>query len=103
MNLEVHVRICEGIGGKFPGATRLVAFCESKEDAAEVIHILQEWLKERGLELSPEKTQISHLSVGFDFLGFTIRHYKSRNTRTGWKLLITPSKVSVQECFRSDP
>ena len=62
-----------------------------------MIHILQEWLKERGLELSPEKTHISHLSAGFDFLGFTIRHYKSRNTRTGWKLLITPSKGSVQE------
>jgi len=78
-------------------ADDLVAFCESKEDAKEVKHILQEWLKDRGLELSPEKTQISHLSEGFDFLGFTIRHYKSRNTRTGWKLLITPSKGSVQE------
>ena len=60
-------------------------------------HILQEWLKERGLELSPEKTQISHLTEGFDFLGFNIRHYKSQNTRTGWKLLIKPSKGSVQE------
>jgi len=78
-------------------ADDLVAFCESKEDAEEVIHILQEWLKERGLELSPEKTQISHLTEGFDFLGFNIRHYKSQNTRTGWKLLIKPSKGSVQE------
>jgi len=77
-------------------ADDLITFCESKEDAEEVTHILQEWLKERGLELSPEKTQISHLTEGFDFLGFTIRHYKSRNTRTGWKLLIIPSKGSVQ-------
>ena len=78
-------------------ADDLVAFCESNADAEEVTHILQEWLKERGLELSPEKTQISHLIEGFDFLGFTIRHYRSQNTRTGWKLLITPSKASVQK------
>jgi RNA-directed DNA polymerase len=78
-------------------ADDLVAFCESKEDAEEVIQILKGWLKERGLELSPEKTRISHLTEGFDFLGFNIRHYRSRNTRTGWKLLIKPSKESVQE------
>jgi len=62
-----------------------------------VVRILQKWLKERGLELSPEKTKISHLTEGFDFLGVNIRHYKSQNTRTGWTLLIKPSKASVQE------
>jgi hypothetical protein len=69
MSREVHVRIWESVGGKFPGATRLVAFCESKEDAKEMVQILKDWLKERGLELSSEKTRILHLSDGFDFLG----------------------------------
>jgi RNA-directed DNA polymerase len=79
-------------------ADDLVAFCESNEDAEEVIQILKKWLKERGLELSPEKTRIVHLSEGFDFLGFNVRHYKKpQSTRTGWKLLIKPSKESVQE------
>ena len=73
-----------------------VSFCESKEDAEEVVQILKDWLKERGLELSSEKTKIRHLSDGFDFLGFNIRQYRSRNTRTGWKLLIKPSKESTQ-------
>lgn len=77
-------------------ADDMLAFCESKEDAEEVIQILQNWLKERGLELSPEKTKIRHLSDGFDFLGFNIRQYKSQHARTGWKLLIKPSKESVQ-------
>lgn len=55
-------------------------------------------MKERGLELSPEKTKISHLSEGFNFLGFNIRHYKAAQTsRSGWKLLIKPSKKSVQQ------
>ncbi len=57
--------------------------------------LLQEWLTERGLQFSEEKTRIVHLQDGFDFLGFTIRHYRNRRTATGWKLLITPSKKSV--------
>jgi len=41
--------------------------------------------------------QLCQLTEGFDFLGFTIRQYKTpRTTRTGYKLRITPSKQSVQ-------
>lgn len=78
-------------------ADDLVVFCESREDAEEATQILNNWLRDRGLELSAEKTRICHLSEGFDFLGFNIRHYKSQNARTGWKLLIKPSKASVQK------
>ena len=53
-------------------------------------------MKQRGLTLSDEKTKIVHLSQGFDFLGFNIRHYKDTTTKTGLKLLIKPSKKSVQ-------
>lgn len=72
-------------------------FCESQEDAEAVREILTEWLSKRGLALSPEKTQIVHLSEGFNFLGFNIRHYRSSNTKTGWKLLTKPSKEAVQK------
>jgi RNA-directed DNA polymerase len=79
-------------------ADDFVCFCETKEDAEQVRGILMEWLKERGLTLSAEKTRIVHLTEGFDFLGFNIRHYPAPLTsRTGWKLLIKPSKESVQE------
>src|SRR3712207_7888012 len=49
--------------------------------------------------LSEEKTRIVHLArEGFDFLGFNIRHYPAPNTaRSGYKLLIKPSKESVRE------
>lgn len=77
-------------------ADDFVVFCESREDAERCIQILTEWLKERGLTFSPEKTRIVHLTEGFDFLGFTIKHYENAATRTGWKLLITPSRKSVQ-------
>jgi RNA-directed DNA polymerase len=79
-------------------ADDFVCFCETKEDAEQVQKILTEWLKERGLMLSEEKTRIVHLREGFDFLGFNIRHYPAPKTsRTGWKLLIKPSRESVQK------
>jgi RNA-directed DNA polymerase len=82
-------------------ADDFVCFCETKEDAEHVQSILPAWLKERGLTLSQEKTRIVHLTEGFDFLGFNIRHYAAPQTsRTGWKLLIKPSKESVQAMQR---
>jgi len=37
--------------------------------------IITNWLKDRGLTLSEEKTNIGHSTEGFDFLGFNVRHY----------------------------
>src|SRR2546429_175594 len=75
----------------------LVVFCESQEDAARVRDkLLPPWLAERGLSLAEGKTRLVHLMEGFDFLGFTVKHYhQPRTTRTGFKLLITPSKKAV--------
>ncbi len=77
-------------------ADDFVVFCESREDAVQAIEELKTWLKDRGLTLSTEKTRIVHLVDGFDFLGFTIRHYQDPTRPTGYKLLITPSKKSLQ-------
>ena len=46
------------------------------------------FLQERGLELSQEKTKITHIEDGFDFLGQHIRQYNG-------KVLIKPSKKHV--------
>jgi RNA-directed DNA polymerase len=56
----------------------------------EVQPLVAQFLKERGLELSHEKTRITHIADGFDFLGQTIRRHLSG------KILIKPSKRSVQ-------
>ncbi|SEK13342.1 group II intron reverse transcriptase/maturase [Paraburkholderia diazotrophica] len=48
-----------------------------------------EFLAERGLVLSPEKTRITHIGEGFDFLGWNIRKYNG-------KLLMKPSKANVK-------
>ena len=75
-----------------------VLFCESEEDAQAARRQAQEWLQERGLRLSEGKTRIAHLTEGFDFLGFNIRHYHAPKTaKSGYKLLIKPSKASVRK------
>lgn len=51
--------------------------------------IVVAFLKDRGLELSQQKTKITHVDDGFDFLGFNVRKYKG-------KLLIKPSKKNVK-------
>lgn len=77
-------------------ADDLVVFCETEQEAQTARQDLHNWLTKRGLRLSETKTRIVHLSEGFDFLGFNVRHYRAPKTsRSGWKLLIKPSKASV--------
>lgn len=78
-------------------ADDFVLFCTTKEAAEKARQTIAKWLEERGLTLSTEKTKVAHLSEGFNFLGFNIRHYKVNNTKTGWKLLIKPSREKLQE------
>lgn len=55
----------------------------------EVKPIVERFLAERGLQLSVEKTKITHIQEGFDFLGQNVRKY-------GGKLLIKPSSKNVK-------
>jgi RNA-directed DNA polymerase len=55
----------------------------------EVKPAVVEFLAERGLVLSPEKTRVTHIRKGFDFLGWNIRKYNG-------KLLMKPSKTNVK-------
>lgn len=64
------------------GATREVL--ENKVKPA-----VETFLSERGLSLSQEKTKITHIDEGFDFLGKSIRKYNG-------KLIIKPAKNSVK-------
>ena len=50
--------------------------------------VIEAFLNERGLRLSPEKTKITHIDEGFDFLGQNIRRYNGL-------LLVKPSKKNT--------
>jgi RNA-directed DNA polymerase len=56
-------------------ADDLAVLCVSRAQAEQVKAQLAEWLGPRGLAFNEAKTQIVHLSEGFDFLGFNIRRY----------------------------
>ena len=63
-----------------------IVTARSREMLAEQIQpVIAAFLRERGLELSPKKTHIRHITEGFDFLGQNIRKYNG-------KLIIKPSK-----------
>jgi RNA-directed DNA polymerase len=52
--------------------------------------LIEQFLRERGLELSPTKTVITHVKIGFDFLGQNVRRYPDGKRR------IKPSKKNVK-------
>lgn len=58
-----------------------------------VLPLVEEFLRDRGLELSKAKTKITHIDEGFNFLGQNVRSY-------GGKVLIRPSKLSLQNVIR---
>lgn len=51
---------------------------ETKEDLIEILPTIREWLSLRGLQLNEEKTQITPVNKGFNFLGFHIRQFKGK-------------------------
>lgn len=56
---------------------------------SEVKPLVEAFMAERGLTLSPEKTVITHIDEGFDFLGQNLRKYEG-------KLLIKPSRKNLR-------
>jgi RNA-directed DNA polymerase len=70
-------------------ADDLVAMCESREQADHVKTRLAAWLAPRGLAFNEDKTRVTRLEEGFEFLGMNIRRYRNG------KLLIKPSKAAV--------
>src|SRR6266699_3829000 len=59
----------------------------------EVKPLVEQFLSERELQLSSEKTVITHIEQGFDFLGQTVRKYQKGKEA---KFFITPSKKNVK-------
>ena len=70
-------------------ADDFVVTCPDKDTAGRIKHMLTDFLAERGLILSEEKTLITHISEGFDFLGWTFRKFKG-------VLIVKPSKKSFE-------
>jgi RNA-directed DNA polymerase len=78
-------------------ADDFIVTAESKDILLDIKLIIEEHLKQRGLTLSEEKTLITHIQQGFDFLGWNFRKHKDT-------LIVKPSKASlknIQDKIRS--
>lgn len=78
---------------RLPRATYLIITANTKEIAEELRSIVNQFLKDRGLTLSEEKTIITHIDDGFDFLGWTFRKFKGKS-------IVKPSKSSIKTLIR---
>ncbi|MGK7935017.1 MAG: group II intron reverse transcriptase/maturase [Xenococcaceae cyanobacterium] len=97
-------------------ADDFVIFHENLEVLQRCHQTICEWLAQFDLELKPSKTRIIHTlnelenkKPGFDFLGFTIRQFKtgkyqsgklSNGKPLGFKTIIQPSKENVQRHYQ---
>ncbi len=71
-------------------ADDFVITAASKEILEEKVKtVVVAFLSKRGLQLSEEKTRLTHIDDGFDFLGFNFPKYNG-------KLLTKPSKQSIK-------
>lgn len=71
-------------------ADDFVVTADNKETLIEIQGMIERFVEERGLRLSEEKTVITNINEGFDFLGWTFRKFKG-------KLLIQPSAKSKKK------
>lgn len=69
-------------------ADDFIVTASDRETLEDIKLMIEEFLKPRGLKLSKEKTVITHINEGFDFLGWNFRKYKG-------KLIIKPSHKSM--------
>lgn len=74
-------------------ADDFVILCKTREDAQQIPKLLEKYLKDRGLTLADDKTKITSLKEGFDFLGINIKEFCGRNKRV---VLTRPSKDSIK-------
>jgi len=70
-------------------ADDFVIECKEKEEAIDIKREIATFLQHNiGLELSDEKTRITHISEGFDFLGFNFRKYLHKSPKSKYHQLV---------------
>lgn len=70
-----------------------IVTASDKETLEDIKRKIEDFLNPRGMTLSKEKTVITHIDVGFGFLGWNIRKFKG-------KLIIKPSHKSMYKITR---
>jgi RNA-directed DNA polymerase len=99
-NFQATTRMENGKQTKVCPKVNLVRYADdfiitaaTKELAEKAKELVREYISERGLQLSEEKTLITSITEGFDFLGWNFRKYGNG------KLIIKPSKKAQQKAL----
>jgi RNA-directed DNA polymerase len=82
-------------------ADDFVVTARTKETLEQIVKpAVVAFLKERGLELSEQKTTITHIETGFNFLGQNVRKYKNKlvikPTKDGSKALVQKTRECIK-------
>jgi RNA-directed DNA polymerase len=68
-----------------------------------VIPVVMDFLAPRGLELSEQKTIITHIETGFNFLGQNVRKYRNKliikPAKEGLKALLQKTRECIKGCL----
>ena len=116
MSREAPVRFREGLGVKFPRATRLVMGFTYEADARRVLEVLPKRFEKYGLTIHPDKTRLVPFERPdhdpkrasterpeppgtFDLLGFT--HFWSRSLRGNWVVKRKTSRSRLSRGLKS--
>ena len=86
--LEEYVKSHNKKLGVVRYADDFVITAKKRSEIEDIKPRIEQWLAERGLDLSEEKTKTVNTDEGFNFLGFNVRFYDN-------KLLIKPEKEKV--------
>lgn len=86
-----------------------VVVCKSKAEAEQALKKAKQILGKLGLKINPDKTRITHVKWGFDFLGYTIRQgrghtlaqHKRSSRANAMNLYAIPKEKSVDK-FRNE-
>lgn len=74
-------------------ADDFIVAAKTPEILIKIKEVIKEFMKERGLELSEEKTIITNIKQGFNFLGWNFKKYDN-------KLIIKPSNKNIDALTR---
>ncbi|MDE2607106.1 MAG: HNH endonuclease [Burkholderiales bacterium] len=100
--LAAHLRATLGYRGVQASKCNVVRYADdfvvtgASQEVLETIVVpwVTSFLRERGLQLSSEKTRVVHIDHGFDFLGWNFRKYRNG------KMYIKPSRANVKAFYR---
>ena len=97
MSRETHVRFCESPGVEFSGATHPILVC--RRSGTQALQAFEAIAKRMELTVNLDKTRITKLTEGFDFIGFEF--VKRRSPTSGKPCIYTlPSKTSQRKIRR---